>query len=136
MSPRIRTALITLLTALLLAPATGIAEGKKQQPKAAKQDKVWIGKWDHGASGATVCSTPHPNCRFEQWQYALHAWFDKHLKRRNVSTGPRVEAFTNGERVYTADRWDPSGTPLAFSAGVTRRLRRTRIMSSFRRDSE
>ena len=91
--------------------------GKKQQPKAAKHDKVWIGKWDHGASGATTCSTPHPNCRFEQWQYALHAWFDKHLKRRDVSTGPRVEAFANGGRVYTADRWDPSGTPLVFSAG-------------------
>jgi uncharacterized protein YkwD len=34
MSPKIRTALITLLTALLLAPATSIAEGRKHRPKA------------------------------------------------------------------------------------------------------
>ena len=39
----------------------------------------------------------HPNCRFEQWQYALHAWFDKHLQQRDVDTGPAVEAFLNGE---------------------------------------
>jgi uncharacterized protein YkwD len=34
MSHTLRTALITLLTALLLVPATGIAEGKKRAPKA------------------------------------------------------------------------------------------------------
>jgi uncharacterized protein YkwD len=34
MSLKLRTALITLLTALLLAPAAGVAEGKKQRPRA------------------------------------------------------------------------------------------------------
>jgi predicted acyl esterase len=65
-------------------------------------DKVWIGQWDHGAGGATRCtngveSVAHPNCRFDQWQYALHAWFDKHLAQRDVDTGPAVEVFLNGK---------------------------------------
>jgi uncharacterized protein YkwD len=34
MSLTLRTALITLITALLLAPAAGVAEGKKHRPKA------------------------------------------------------------------------------------------------------
>jgi uncharacterized protein YkwD len=34
MSHKLRTALITLLTALLLAPAASVAEGKKHRPKA------------------------------------------------------------------------------------------------------
>ena len=74
-------------------------------------DKVWIGQWDHGASnGATICAeadraTGHVNCRFEEWQYALHAWFDKHLQQRDVDTGPPVEAFLNGDRVWTANGW-------------------------------
>ncbi|HWG93444.1 MAG TPA: CocE/NonD family hydrolase [Mycobacteriales bacterium] len=67
------------------------------------QDKVWIGQWDHGStngrcgdeSGARAL---HPTCRFDQMQYAIHAWFDKHLKGLDVSTGPAVEAFLNGER--------------------------------------
>jgi len=67
------------------------------------QDKVWIGQWDHGStngrcgdeSGARAL---HPTCRFDQMQYAIHAWFDKHLKDMDVSTGPAVEAFLNGER--------------------------------------
>jgi predicted acyl esterase len=92
-------------------------------------DKIWLGQHDHGSSGATRCgparSAPfgHPNCRFEQWQYALHAWFDKHLALRDVDTGPPVEVFLNTEaslpvstggnfnpfeeqgKVYTADEW-------------------------------
>jgi predicted acyl esterase len=90
------------------------------------QDKVWIGQWDHGSTNGR-CGTPsgqrtlHPTCRFEQMQYALHAWFDKHLAQRDVETGPAVEAFLNGEnavdirqvadpakagaKVVTADAW-------------------------------
>ena len=72
-------------------------------------DKVWIGQWDHGSAGATRCaeaeSVGHVNCRFDQWKYALHAWFDKHLQHRNVSTGPTVEAFLNGEHVTTDHVW-------------------------------
>ena len=66
-------------------------------------DKVWIGQWDHGSTNGR-CGSPatpsvrqsHPTCRFDQFKYALHAWFDKHLMQRNVPTGPAVEAFLNG----------------------------------------
>lgn len=69
-------------------------------------DKVWIGQWDHGSSGNTSCpGGAHPNCRFLQWQYVLHAWFDKHLQGRDVDTGPAVEAFLNDGLVWTADSW-------------------------------
>jgi hypothetical protein len=66
-------------------------------------DKVWIGQWDHGSTNGRCGDTDgvralHPTCRFEQFQYALHAWFDKHLKQLDVSTGPAVEAFLNGSR--------------------------------------
>jgi uncharacterized protein len=66
-------------------------------------DKVWIGQWDHGSTNGRCGDQEgerflHPTCRFDQWTYALHAWFDKHLKQRNVSTGPAVEVFLNGER--------------------------------------
>ncbi len=73
-------------------------------------DKVWIGQWDHGSAGATSCdeaeSVGHVNCRFDQWKYALHAWFDQHLQHRDVQTGPTVEAFLNGESVTTDPQWD------------------------------
>ncbi|HEV3475444.1 MAG TPA: CocE/NonD family hydrolase [Actinomycetota bacterium] len=64
-------------------------------------DKVWIGQWDHGSTngrcgGIYGFRVLHPTCRFDQFQYALHAWFDKHLMRRNVDTGPAVEVFLNG----------------------------------------
>jgi putative CocE/NonD family hydrolase len=68
-------------------------------------DKVWIGQWDHGGAGATRCAGPdgeavaHPTCRFDQWKYALHAWFDKHLAQRDVDTGPAVEVFLNGAAI-------------------------------------
>jgi predicted acyl esterase len=82
------------------------------------QDKIWIGQWDHGSTNS-VCRregvtgvTQHPNCRFAQWQEALHAWFDHHLQQRDVATGPAVEAFLNDPLdntlrgpVYTADGW-------------------------------
>ena len=69
-------------------------------------DKTWIGQWDHGSAANTTCSQGHPNCRFGQWQYALHAWFDKHLAQRDVDTGPALEAFLNGDVVYTdEDGW-------------------------------
>lgn len=94
-------------------------------------DKVWIGQWDHGSTNgrcgnASNQRVSHPNCRFDQWTYALQAWFDKHLALRNVDTGPAVEVFLNGEenvdvaqirdpeelggKVLTADEW--TRTPL------------------------
>jgi predicted acyl esterase len=54
------------------------------------QDKAWIGQWDHGSG---CC----PNRRGTQWTFALHAWFDKHLLRRDVDTGPNVEVFLDSE---------------------------------------
>ncbi|MGH2723759.1 MAG: CocE/NonD family hydrolase [Actinomycetota bacterium] len=65
-------------------------------------DKVWLGQWDHGSTNGR-CGDQfgfralHPTCRFDQFKYALHAWFDKHLMQRNVPTGPAVEVFLNGE---------------------------------------
>ena len=64
-------------------------------------DKVWIGQWDHGSTNGRCGDrdgkrVAHPTCRFEQFQYALHAWFDKHLAQRAVDTGPAVEVFLNG----------------------------------------
>ncbi|MEX0659502.1 MAG: CocE/NonD family hydrolase [Egibacteraceae bacterium] len=68
-------------------------------------DKVWLGQWDHGSDGNTTCEEAHVTCRFDQWQYALHAWFDHHLQHRDVETGPPVEVFLNGDRVLTDHRW-------------------------------
>ena len=63
---------------------------------------MWIGQWDHGSTNgrcgdARTAPALHPTCRFDQFQYALHAWFDKHLEQRDVDTGPAVEVFLNGE---------------------------------------
>ncbi|WP_052664240.1 CocE/NonD family hydrolase [Nitriliruptor alkaliphilus] len=71
-------------------------------------DKTWIGQWDHGSAGNTTCSEGHVTCRFDQWKYALHAWFDLHLQGRDVPTGPSVEAFLNGESVTVAEDWQPT----------------------------
>jgi predicted acyl esterase len=65
-------------------------------------DKVWLGQWDHGSTNGRCgdlegTRVSHPTCRFDQFKYALHAWFDKHLKRRAVNTGPAVEVFLNGQ---------------------------------------
>jgi uncharacterized protein len=91
-------------------------------------DKVWIGQWDHGSTNGRCGGQDgerqlHPTCRFDQFKYALHAWFDRHLMQREVPTGPALEAFLNGEtpvdvtqvanpetlggRVYSADGWRP-----------------------------
>jgi predicted acyl esterase len=75
-------------------------------------DKIWLGQWDHGSG---CC----PNRRGMQWTYALHAWFDNHLARRDVATGPAAELFLSdgtfeggrtGDRsqVLTDSQWPPS----------------------------
>jgi len=96
-------------------------------------DKTWVGQWDHGSTNGRCGDTKgtrtlHPTCRFDQMQYAIHAWFDKHLAQRDVETGPSVEAFLNGRRsvnitqvmdpatwgtkVVTADAWKRPTTRL------------------------
>ena len=60
-------------------------------------DKAWIGQWPHDPGGN----------RDEQWTGALHAWFDKHLQKRRVQTGPAVEVFLNDDLVYTGKTWPP-----------------------------
>jgi predicted acyl esterase len=71
-------------------------------------DKTWIGQWDHGSGlypNNRTCEQAGPACDNDQWTAALHAWFDKHLLKRDVDTGPPVELFLNTGEVYTADRW-------------------------------
>ncbi len=63
-------------------------------------DKAWIGQWDHGSG---CC----PNRREDHWTLALHAWFDKHLQGRKVSTGPAAEVFLNDGSVFTSSQWPP-----------------------------
>jgi uncharacterized protein len=104
-------------------------------------DKVWIGQWDHGSTngrcgGQDGQRVLHPTCRFDQFKYALHAWFDRHLKRRRVPTGPAVEAFLNGPtpvnvtevvnpesvggRVYATDGWRrPAATASLYPDATT-----------------
>jgi uncharacterized protein len=65
-------------------------------------DKLWLGQWDHGSG---CC----PTRRGIQWTYALHAWFDKQLAQRAVSTGPPVELFMSDgtfQGARTGDRTD------------------------------
>ncbi len=78
------------------------------------QDKLWLGQWDHGSGGNTTCqqadSGGHPNCRFDQWKWALTAWFDKHLKGMDVDTGAPVEVFFDEELAWTSAKpWDRDG---------------------------
>jgi predicted acyl esterase len=72
-------------------------------------DKAWIGQWDHGSGrfpNDRTCEQGGAPCGAkDQWTAALHAWFDKHLQQRKVSTGPPVELFLNDGSVFTADRW-------------------------------
>lgn len=103
-------------------------------------DKVWIGQWDHGSTNGRCGDRSgeralHPTCRFEQMQYAIHAWFDKHLMGLDVQTGPAVEAFLNGEqsvditqvldaeqwgtKVATADAWSRPTTELSLYPDAT-----------------
>ena len=113
-------------------------------------DKVWLGQWDHGSTNGT-CGTPsnsrisHPNCRFHQWVYALHAWFDHHLAQRTwtdqdgvvheIDTGPPVEVFLNDQashpvnqildleqlpsKVYTDDVWAPGSESVTLYPDAT-----------------
>jgi uncharacterized protein len=103
-------------------------------------DKVWLGQWDHGSTNGRCgdengARALHPNCRFDQWKYALHAWFDKHLKGRKVNTGPAVEVFLNGStpidvtqvvdpetvggKVWTAKSWQRSKDALTLYPDAT-----------------
>ncbi|MBW3662012.1 MAG: CocE/NonD family hydrolase [Actinobacteria bacterium] len=82
-------------------------------------DKVWIGQWDHGSTNGRCGDVDnkrvsHPTCRFDQMKYAIHAWFDKHLKQMDVDTGPAVEAFLNAEsaRPTGSNPNSPTNDPL------------------------
>jgi uncharacterized protein len=79
-------------------------------------DKVWLSQHDHGSANVTTCEDAdadigHPTCRFDQWTYALHAWFDHHLMQTGVDTGAPVELFLDDDEAWTAEVWDaPEGT--------------------------
>lgn len=108
-------------------------------------DKVWLGQWNHGSGGLSSCADSrnrqisHVNCRFDQWQYALHAWFDHHLQQRTwvddqgvehpIDTGPPVEVFLNGQKV--TDPQDPIHPPekggVVFTADTWRRYPRVEL---------
>jgi predicted acyl esterase len=79
-----------------------------------KGDKAWIGQWDHGSdrypNPRTCLQTATTPCGEDQWTRALHAWFDHHLLKRNVDTGPPVEVFLNDGTVLTATEWPVEGT--------------------------
>ena len=62
-----------------------------------KSDKLWLGQWDHGSG---CC----PTRRGMQWTTALHAWFDKQLAGRQVSTGPDIELFLADEQSFSKVR--------------------------------
>ncbi len=82
-------------------------------------DKLWLGQWDHGSG---CC----PNRRGQQWTYALHAWFDKHLAQRDVATGPPIELFMADDQsfadvrggarteILTASRWPVGASQVSF----------------------
>ena len=82
-----------------------------------KGDKAWIGNWDHGSNNypndrtcqqhIVVVVCPSAETAGDQWTRALHAWFDKHLMRRNIGTGPAVEVFLNNHQVYQPRQWPP-----------------------------
>ena len=61
------------------------------------RDKLWLGQWDHGSG---CC----PTRRGMQWTTALHAWFDKHLAGRRVSTGPDIELFLADDQSFSKVR--------------------------------
>lgn len=82
--------------------------------KGRRGDKAWIGQWDHGSgrhpNSRTCLQGATTPCTEDQWTRALHAWFDHHLLRRKVDTGPPVEIFLNNGEVLTARDWPVSGT--------------------------
>ena len=55
-----------------------------------------------GSASGTTASGCCPNRRGIQWTAALHAWFDKHLARRKVKTGPPVELFMSDDQSFAA----------------------------------
>ncbi len=59
------------------------------------RDKLWYGQFDHGSPAGDF--EGHPNRRFEQWRFALHAWFDAELLDRDIDTGPATTLFMNNE---------------------------------------
>jgi predicted acyl esterase len=76
-------------------------------------DKLWLGQWDHGSG---CC----PNRRGEQWTAALHAWFDRHLAGRKVSTGPAVEVFMSDGTFEEAKAGDREEVLTSTGWGVAR----------------
>lgn len=75
-------------------------------------DKLWLGQWHHGTTSA-----PSPNARKDQWTAALHAWFDRHLQKRKVDTGPPVEVFLNDRSVLVSKDWPVPGQTLELHPG-------------------
>jgi uncharacterized protein len=77
------------------------------------QDKAWIGQWDHGGgsphrpNNRTCGDDVNGPCTDDQYTAAVHAWFDKWLMKRKVSTGPNVEIFLNNGKVMTSPSWPP-----------------------------
>ena len=77
-------------------------------------DKIMLGNWGH-------MDPP----RGDQWNRALHAWFDRHLAQRDVETGPGAEVFFadgtydeafDGARteILTGPGWPLQTTPVTF----------------------
>ncbi len=76
-------------------------------------DKLWLGQWDHGSN---CC----PNRRGAQWTAALHAWFDRQLAGRKVSTGPAVEVFMSDGTFEEAKAGDREEVLTSTGWGVAR----------------
>lgn len=77
---------------------------------ARKGDKAWIGQWDHGSGFA-------PTRRGIQWPYALLGWFDKHLKNKDVSTGPAAEVFMNDSPTFAGAKKDDGAREVLVASG-------------------
>jgi uncharacterized protein len=72
-------------------------------------DKVWIGQWDHGSTNGRCGDEEgmralHPTCRFEQFQYAVHAWFDHHLRASTSTPGRPWRRSSTASRPWTSPR--------------------------------
>ena len=82
------------------------------------RDKLWLGNWGHGVG---CC----PNRRGIQWTYALHSWFDKHLAKRRVKTGPPMEIFmTDGQSLTEAREGARTEVLTASKWPITKRTRK------------
>ncbi len=86
-------------------------------------DKAWIGQWDHGSgrfpNSRTCVQTEAVPCTDDQWSEALLAWFDKHLLKKDVDTGPAVELFLNDGSVYTSNKWPVAANKLTLYPDAT-----------------